>query len=161
MKFYIAIQPEASCVVPLKFVISHITLGLCVCLHCMHTGGGLVAVGSEDCTICLLALQPSRILHSQVIAIQDYITLIMNMSVCALHSLTHAADTGYCSLRVMKVLQGHISSVKALSSSRSCVSDSCKLLFSGGARASLKVWQILGKKYLQLHHMALLCCSCM
>ena len=30
---------------------------------CAHAGAGLIAVGSEDCTICLLAIQPSCILH--------------------------------------------------------------------------------------------------
>ena len=30
---------------------------------CVHVGAGLIAVGSEDCTVCLLAIQPLCILH--------------------------------------------------------------------------------------------------
>lgn len=67
------------------------------------SGRGLLAVGSEDCTVCLLRLHP-------------------------------ASDA----LEVSHTLQGHASSVKALSVSRSAR----HLLFSGGARASLKVWSI-------------------
>ena len=59
---------------------------------------------------------------------------------------THSpSDTDYHSVRVLTTLQGHISSVKALSSSPSHLGSSCKLLFSGGARASLKVWLITSK----------------
>ena len=43
------------------------------------------------------------------------------------------------SLDLIHTIQGHVSSVKALSCSQS--SDK-SLLFSGGARASLKVWSI-------------------
>lgn len=66
-----------------------------------------MAVGSEDCSICLLKLCPEAV-----------------------------SQPG--SLEVVHSLQGHVSSVKALSSS--C----CEriLLFSGGARASLKVWSV-------------------
>ena len=45
-------------------------------------------------------------------------------------------------IKVVATLQGHISSVRALSCSPSGWSDGNKLLFSGGARASLKVWGI-------------------
>lgn len=56
---------------------------------------------------------------------------------------THSpSDTDYGSVRVLTTLQGHISSVKALSRSQSHLGSSCKLMFSGGARASLKVWHI-------------------
>ena len=50
-------------------------------------------------------------------------------------------DTTQC-IKVVKTLQGHISSVKALSCSVSGKDEDKKLLFSGGARASLKVWSI-------------------
>ena len=46
------------------------------------------------------------------------------------------------SLRVLKTLTGHLSSVKALSSSESFLRINRKILFSGGARASLKAWSI-------------------
>ena len=42
-----------------------------------------------------------------------------------------------------RFLQGHISTVRALSTSPSA-QTSHSLLFSGGARASLKVWKIRG-----------------
>jgi len=42
-------------------------------------------------------------------------------------------------LTVLKFLTGHLSSVKALASSQGCNGS---LLFSGGARASLKAWSI-------------------
>ena len=59
---------------------------------------------------------------------------------------THSpSDADYRSVGVLTTLQGHISSVKALSSSPSHLGSSCKLLFSGGARASLKVWLITSK----------------
>ncbi len=70
-------------------------------------GEALVAVGSEDCSICLLKV------HSETDNLCD-------------------------SLEVRHTLQGHVSSVKALSSS----SSTRTLLFSGGARARLKVWSI-------------------
>ena len=50
-------------------------------------------------------------------------------------------DTTQC-IKVVTTLQGHISSVRALSCSPSGRSDGKRLLFSGGARASLKVWCI-------------------
>ena len=50
-------------------------------------------------------------------------------------------DTTEC-IKVVKTLQGHISTVRALSSSVSGNGEGKKLLFSGGARASLKVWSI-------------------
>lgn len=48
-------------------------------------------------------------------------------------------DSTQC-IKVMKTLQGHISSVRALSCSLSGKGEGKRLLFSGGARASLKVW---------------------
>ena len=45
-------------------------------------------------------------------------------------------------LRVLKTLTGHLSSVKALSSSESFLGKDRKILFSGGARASLKAWSL-------------------
>ena len=45
-------------------------------------------------------------------------------------------------IKVIRTLQGHISSVRALSSSVGVRGEDKKLLFSGGARASLKVWCI-------------------
>lgn len=74
-------------------------------------GKALVAVGSEDCSICLLRL-------------------------CLEESLS---PRGNC-LEVLHTLQGHVSSVKALDTSSS--SSGKLLLFSGGARASLKVWSV-------------------
>ena len=71
-------------------------------------GSALVAVGSEDCNICLL-----RVCSDEV--------------------------SSPNSLQVLQTLQGHVSSVKALSCS-SCGEK--KLLFSGGSRASVKVWTI-------------------
>lgn len=50
-------------------------------------------------------------------------------------------ETTEC-IKVVKTLQGHISSVRALSCSVSGNGEGKKLLFSGGARASLKVWSI-------------------
>lgn len=50
-------------------------------------------------------------------------------------------DNAEC-IKVVKTLQGHISSVRALSCSVSGNGEGKKLLFSGGARASLKVWSI-------------------
>lgn len=73
-------------------------------------GSHLVAVSSEDCTVSLVRLCPQN------------------------------EDTTQC-IKVVDVLQGHISSVRALSCSPSGRSDAKRqLLFSGGARASLKVW---------------------
>jgi WD40 repeat protein len=74
------------------------------------TGCGLVAVGSEDCSLCLLSLQPS-------------------------------SDSDSLDVSERRFLQGHISTVRALSTSPSG-RRSHTLLFSGGARASLKVWKI-------------------
>jgi WD40 repeat protein len=67
-----------------------------------------VAVGSEDCSVCLVRVHPVATSHSGA------------------------------SLEVLCTLQGHTSSVRALCTSRATRS----LLFSGGARASLKVWSI-------------------
>lgn len=50
-------------------------------------------------------------------------------------------DVTQC-IKVVKTLQGHISSVRALSCSVSGIDKDKKILFSGGARASLKVWSI-------------------
>ena len=72
-------------------------------------GRALVAVGSEDCSICLLRVCPDKV-----------------------------PSPGSSSLEVLCMLQGHISSVKALSSSHA----GRTLLFSGGSRASLKVWSV-------------------
>ena len=55
--------------------------------------------------------------------------------------LANGRDLPPC--QVLKTLQGHISSVRALSSSPSCHGN-CRLLFSGGARASLKAWLVPG-----------------
>ena len=79
----------------------------------MYTGNHLVAVGSEDCTVSLVRLRPGR-----------------------------SENTAPC-IKVVATLQGHISSVRALSCSQSDRSGgSNRLLFSGGARASLKVWSV-------------------
>lgn len=87
--------------------------------HLLASGRALLAVGSEDCSVCLL-------------------------DVCPLDKAP---------LKVLHNLQGHISSVKALTSSSSSGSSGSStgpdggrsLLFSGGARASLKVWSVGGK----------------
>ena len=50
-------------------------------------------------------------------------------------------DTTRC-IKVVGTLQGHISSVRALSCSPSGRNDGNRLLFSGGARASLKAWNV-------------------
>lgn len=74
-----------------------------------------MAVGGEDCNVCLVRVQPD------------------------------SSSGGSCSdgsLRVTHSLQGHASSVRALSTSFSSSSSSKRLLFSGGARASLKVWSV-------------------
>jgi hypothetical protein len=87
-----------------------------VCLQIVHsdpvTGGAVVAVGSEDCSVCLLNLQPSSDGHSLDISRTRFI-------------------------------HGHISTVRALSTSPSR-RENHTLLFSGGARASLKTWNITG-----------------
>ena len=70
-------------------------------------------MGSEDCTVCLLSLQPSPDGHSLAV-------------------------------RVRRFVQGHISSVRALSTSLSSRPPLQQLLFSGGARASVKVWKVNG-----------------
>ncbi len=70
----------------------------------------MVAVGSEDSTISLVQLCPRE-----------------SSSLCG-------------ALTVLHTLQGHLSSVRALSTSASGKNQ--LLLFSGGARASLKVWSI-------------------
>ena len=49
-----------------------------------------------------------------------------------------SVDATQC-IKVVRTLQGHISSVRALGCSNGV---DRKLLFSGGARASLKVWSI-------------------
>ena len=77
------------------------------CLRSVYLGRALVAVGSEDSSICLVRVCPHRL-----------------------------PSPG--SLEVLHMLQGHASSVKALCSSRA---DKI-LLFSGGSRASLKVWTV-------------------
>ena len=71
-----------------------------------------MAVGSEDCSLCLLSLQPS-------------------------------SDGDSLDVSERRFLQGHISTVRALSTSPSG-QRSHTLLFSGGGRASLKVWKIRG-----------------
>lgn len=76
-------------------------------------GRALVAVGSEDCNVCLLHVCPDKV-----------------------------SSAG--SLEVLHMLQGHVSSVRALSMCSSCTGRI--LLFSGGSRASLKVWSV-GKLY--------------
>lgn len=74
----------------------------------------MIAVGSEDCSVCLLSLQPS-------------------------------CDGRSVALKTERFVQGHISSVRALSTSQSVQGPPHQiLLFSGGARASLKVWKIHG-----------------
>ena len=60
-------------------------------------------------------------------------------------------DTTQC-IKVVATLQGHISSVRALSCSPSVRSDGRRLLFSGGARASLKVWSVGPGMRRHLHH---------
>ena len=75
----------------------------------------MVAVGSEDTTICLLNLQSS-------------------------------SDGCSVALKNERFVHGHISSVRALSTSPSNHGRCHTLMFSGGARASLKVWRINGKK---------------
>lgn len=69
----------------------------------------LLAVGSEDCTIALVAASP------------------------------HTRPS------LLATLTGHLSSVKALTSSQG---HHGQLLFSGGARASLKAWSIPSGKHL-------------
>ncbi len=69
----------------------------------------LLAVGSEDCTIALVAASP------------------------------HTRPS------LLATLTGHLSSVKALTSSQG---HHGQLLFSGGARASLKAWNIPSGKHL-------------
>ena len=73
-------------------------------------GSAVAAVGSEDCCVCLVSLQPS-------------------------------SDGYMMAMKAEKFVQGHISSVRALSTSQSMRGP---LLFSGGAKASLKVWKING-----------------
>ena len=82
----------------------------------------MVAVGSEDCSICLLSLQPDPEGRSLAVKTERFV-------------------------------QGHISSVRALSTSQSAQeSTHQQLLFSGGARASLKVWRIHGRlKFMYVH----------
>ena len=60
-------------------------------------------------------------------------------SVCLLRVCPDEGDGGG-SLEVLHMLQGHVSSVKALTSSSSEPDNT--LLFSGGSRASLKVWSV-------------------
>ena len=96
---------------------------ICTYMYLLHVstlidssppGSAVAAVGSEDCSVCLVNLQPSSGGH----------TLAM---------------------KTEKFIQGHISSVRALSTSRSMRGLLHQtLLFSGGARASLKVWKING-----------------
>ena len=75
----------------------------------------MVAVGSEDCSVCLVNLLPSPDGHT-------------------------------LGVKTERFLQGHISSVRALSTSQSTQGPLHQtLLFSGGARASLKVWKINGE----------------
>lgn len=57
---------------------------------------------------------------------------------CLLRLYPTESLPGGATLQVAHTLQGHTSSVRALSASRSAR----RLLFSGGARASLKVWSI-------------------
>ena len=92
---------------------------LLVCMLCVsynhnytvyYIGELLLAVGSEDCTIALVAASP----HSRP--------------------------------SVLTTLTGHLSSVKALTSSQGHYGQ---LLFSGGARASLKAWSIPSSKHLR------------
>ena len=71
----------------------------------------MVAVGSEDSSICLLSLRSS-------------------------------SDSGSLAVKSERFIQGHISSVRALSTSSSVQGGGSRLLFSGGARASLKAWRI-------------------
>lgn len=81
---------------------------------CCFLGSAVIAVGSEDCSVCLLSLHPSPDGHSLAVKTERFI-------------------------------QGHISSVRALGTSRSVQGPPHQiLLFSGGARASLKVWKIHG-----------------
>ena len=51
-------------------------------------------------------------------------------------------DNGDVSLKIEGTLGEHISSVKSLSVAPSSAGDSKRLLFSGGGRASLKVWLV-------------------
>lgn len=67
-------------------------------------GDLLLAIGSEDCSVCLVGVSPQN-----------------------------------STLHVLKTLTGHLSTVKALSSSRG---SRGVVLFSGGARASLKAWLV-------------------
>ena len=79
-------------------------------------GSGLIAVGSEECTICILRVEiPS--------------------------------GESSMSIRCIQTLQGHLSSVRALASTPSGLHPDHKLLFSGGARASVKAWLLSVKDH--------------
>ena len=136
-------------------------------------GRGVVAIGSEDCSVCLLRLRPaespssrpvagpSSSPSSQPVAASSH---PVGRNSAAYHSSRQlgssqshqpatsqsgepldssgSSEPHFCGgipLQVIHTLQGHASCVKALSTSRSAAK---RLLFSGGARASLKVWSI-------------------
>ena len=161
----------------------------------------MIAVGGEDCDICLLLLKPSSILIytrllflisravSSLFLIVDvndvrmpfpssflggnlrvvlsFFAIIKNIflsstptcaqlcfllkrnlldsdSSCNILTQSLQDERDCASIHVLNNLQGHISSVRALTSSQSSCQQQSKLLFSGGARASLKVWLVPG-----------------
>lgn len=67
-----------------------------------------------------------------------------DISIVKIHPQSHVP------IQVVRTLQGHVSSVRALSCSSSSCDSRKRLLFSGGARASLKAWSIVAEGKLTL-----------